>query len=130
MCKTDTPQGFFPCSYEKRGTESPDFVGSIPHGGDLGANSGRADRSALVTSQSLWERPVWWILGKSLVKTPGAASMKTSAQAEKRGGPWWDEGLAPRILALQGMGKPASGREPASPRKGGGLIGKTHSCCL
>lgn len=59
-----------------------------------------------------------------------AASMKTSAQAEKRGGPWWDQGLAPRILAPQGMGKPASGREPASPRKGGGLIEKTHSCCL
>lgn len=47
---------------KKGGTESPDFVGSIPHGGELGANSERADISALVTSQSFGERPVWWIL--------------------------------------------------------------------
>lgn len=62
MCKLDTPQGFLSCSYAKRGTESPDFVGSIPGGGELGANTERADRSALVARQSLGERPVWWVL--------------------------------------------------------------------
>lgn len=33
--------------------------------------------------------------------------MKTSAQVEKRGGPWWDQGLAPRI----GPKDPGSSRD-------------------
>lgn len=125
MSKMDTLQEFLPCLYEKRGTESPSFVGSIPYGGELRANSERAGRSALAASQSLGRCQLGrfrsWFLGKSLVKTPRATFRKTSAQAEKCGRPWWDQWLAPRILAVQGMGQPPSdyqGEEPAPPRKG------------